>query len=329
MKILIEGENLENYFAKVHEACREGMRALFNAKCYGEGNQLYDPQLNSFVQIKELLFGDSEIDLILLTGCWDPKKLEDGLKYTDLDKLDCKKAIMLCDFWSEADCQKDKFVKFVLDNHIDFIFSYFRAPFHLWKDLEIYDRLIWYPPCFDPHIFNDWQYEKRWDVGNLNAGIFDENGFYPERFHIHQKLLQMKDINYYYDKHPGSGFLDPDTPLVGKNFSKAINQCKIFITTGSLQYKNFIPKYVEIMASKACLFATEPLDVSLIGLEDGMNYVKISEDDVEDKVRYYLKHEGEMNKIAENGYRFVLERYSCYAQAFFIFNQLEDRLEII
>lgn len=326
MKILIEGENLENYYAKVHEACKSGLRALFGAKCYGKGYSSFDPQIKSFLKMKELLFGNDSIDLVLLTGCWNPKELEKGLYYTDLDKLHCKKAIMLCDFWSEADCQRDKYVKFILEHDIDYIFSYFRAPFYLWKHLDIYNRLIWYPPCFDPHIFNDWGYEKRWDVGNLNAGIFENNPFYPERFLIHQKMLQMKDINYYYDKHPGTGFREPDTPLIGKSFSQAINQCKIFITTGNLEYRNFCPKYVEIMASKACMFATEPLDAEIIGLEDGVNYVRIDENNVQDKVRYYLRHEEERNQIAKCGYQFVLERYCCYAQANFVFRQLEEKL---
>lgn len=326
MKILIEGENLENYYAKVHEACRLGLRTMFNAKCYGKGYSQYDPQISSFIKIKELLFGDEALDLVLLTDCWNPRKLEKGLYYTDLNQLDCKKAIMLCDFWSEADCQRDKYVDFILENGIDYIFSYFRAPFHLWKELKIYNRLIWYPPCFSPHIFNDWGKVKRWDVGNLNAGILENNPFYPERFSIHQKMLGMKDISYYYDKHPGTGFCQTDTPLIGKSFSEAINECKIFITTGNLQYRNFGPKYVEIMASKACLFATEPLDAKIIGLEDGVNYVQITEDDVEDKVRYYLRHDEERNRIAECGYRFALERYCCYAQANFVLRQLEGKL---
>lgn len=326
MNILIEGQNLENYYAKVHEACRTGLKALFNAKSYGEGYPLYDFDLKSFVEMKELLFGNKKLDLILLSGCWNAKELEKGLFYTDLNRLDCKKAIMLTDFWSEANGKTNDYEKFILDYDIDYIFTYFRAPFHLWKNLEIYDRLIWYPPCFDPNIFNDWGCEKRWDVGNLNAAALEYHPFYPERFAIHKKLLQMNGIKYYYEKHPGTGILNPNTPLIGKSFSEAINQCKIFVTTGNLQYRNFTPKYIEIMASKACLFATEPLDAEVIGLEDGVNYVRISVDDVQDKVRYYLAHEEELNRIAENGYRFALNRYSCYAQANFVFGQLVDKL---
>lgn len=321
MKILIEGSNLENYYAKVHEACKQGLRALFDARCYGEGYPFYDPQITSFVEMKEIMFGKEDIDLILLTGCWDSSDLGKGLKYQDLDKLNCKKAIRLYDFWKEADCQKGLYNHFIIKNHIDYILPYFRAPFYLWKDLEIFDRLVWYPPCFDPLIFNDWGYEKIWDVGNLNAGSLNRNNFYPERYSIHQKLLEMKDIKYFYAKHPGTGFLPADTPLIGKRFSEAINRCKIFVTTGNLQYRNFAPKYVEAMASRACLFANEPMDAELIGLVDGYNYVKIDESNVQSKVEYYLSHEEERAKIATEGYKLVFEKYSCYAQANYVINQ--------
>lgn len=325
MRIIIEGENYENYYAKVHEACRTGLKALFDAKCYGKGYPQYDPEITSFVDIKEVLFQDKEIDLILLTDCWDPRNLREGFRYRDLEKLNCKKAIMLCDFWSEADCRKEEYEQFIIQNDIDYIFSYMRAPLHLYKDLEVYNRIIWYPPCFDPHIFNDWACEKKYDVGNLNAGIYDRTNFYPERYIIHQKLLQMEGITYYHEKHPGTGLLCSETHLIGKSFSEAINQCKIFFTSGNLQYRNFAPKFIEIMASKACLFANEPLDSEIIGLIDGVNYVKVDENNIEDKIRYYLAHEEERCEIAENGYRLAFEKYSCYAQANYIFNQLVNR----
>jgi hypothetical protein len=320
MKILIYSSNEENYFAKVHEACKTGLRALCDARCWGLGYPGYDENLASAVDIKNAVFGEEDIDLFFYASGLGEKILQQGFIVKDLDKLKCKKAVKLCDFWSEAECKKEKYTNFILNNNIDYIFSYFRAPFHLWKDMEIYDRLVWTPPCFDPHIFNDWQNKKIYDVGNLNAGIFNKGEFYADRYNIHQKLLKMEGIKYYYEKHPGYGYLPPDTPLIGKNFSEAINKCKIFITSGGNLYKNFAPKYVEIMASKSCLFATEPMDSDLIGLVDGVNYVKIDENNVVDKVEYYLVHEEERNRIADEGYKFAFKRYSCYAQANFIFD---------
>lgn len=76
------------------------------------------------------------------------------------------------------------------------------------------------------------------------------------------------------------------------------------------------------MASKSCLFANEPLDLEVIGLVDGVNYVKIDENNIEDKLRYYLAHKDERCVITENGYKLVFEKYSCNAQANFMFSQM-------
>lgn len=157
MRILIIGDNLENYYAKVHESYRTGLRALFETKCWGKGYPLFNPNIDSFIEIKDILFGEKEIDLLLLQGGWEAKYLERGLEYKELDKITCKKAIMLCDFWSEAEWQRDKYVDFIEKYGFDYIFSYFRMPLHLWENLEIGKKLIWFPPSFDPSIFNDWK----------------------------------------------------------------------------------------------------------------------------------------------------------------------------
>ena len=321
MNILVEGGNLENYYAKVHISWRKGWEALFNTKCYGEGYPEYDEKIESFVEIKALLFGNEELDLLVLTDCWNATDLSQPLKYKDIDKLSCKKAIILADFWSEAENKREDFFEFVEKYEIDYVFSYFRAPFLLWRDFPISKKLIWFPVCVDPRIFNDWGMEKKYDVGNLNAGIYSLSKFYPERYMMHQKLLEM-DIKYLHEKHPGTGILAPDTPLIGKKFSEAIGSCKIFVTSGNLQYKNFPGKFVEIMASGSCLFTNEPMDAEVIGLVDGVNYVSITEENFVEKIKYYLEHEDELERITMNGYHFVHEKYNCYVQPWNVYQQL-------
>lgn len=333
MNILIEGKNLDNYYAKVHVAWRKGLSQMFGAKCYGRGYENYSEAIETFEQMKEAVFQGGKLDLLILTDCWDPLNLTDGFRYRGIEELDCKKAIMLCDFWSEAEANRAEYFNFIESNGIDFILTFFRMPFYLWKDFDISKKLIWFPVCFDPDIFNDWGQEKVWEVGNLNAGAYSANDFYPERYQMHRNLLGMEDvqngkIKYFYAKHPGSGMLPADTPLIGKDFSEKMGACKIFVTSGSLQYRNFNPKYVEAMASKTCLFANEPLDADLIGLADGVNYVKIDEGNFVSKINYYLEHEDERACIAENGYLFVMERYSCYAQAVYVYKQLAEKMGI-
>lgn len=321
MNVLIEGRNLKDYYAKVHISWRKGWEALFNTKCYGEGYPEYDEKIESFLEIKKKLFGEQKLDLLILTDCWDSSDLKKPLIYKDINKVKCKKAVLLADFWSEAENKRYDFFEFIEKNNIDFVFSYFRAPFKLWNNFPIKKKLIWFPVCVDPQIFNDWKIKKIYDVGNLNAGTYSLSRFYPERYIMHQKLLEM-DIRYLHAQHPGAGMKKSNTPLIGKDFSMAIGSCKIFVTSGNLEYKNFSGKFVEIMASKSCLFTNEPMDSELIGLIDGVNYVSITEDNFEEKIKYYLAHEEELENIAMNGYNFVLEKYNCYVQAWRVYEQL-------
>lgn len=325
MNILIEGRNLEDYYSKEHESFKNGLRALYSAKCYGEGYPEYDETISSFVGIKERMFGEEEIDLLIT---WSTNLIK-GVPYSDLDKLNCKKAIMLCDFWSEAEVDRNAFFTFVVDNHIDYIICLFRYPFHIWEGYpEIHKRLIWLPPSFMPDIFNDWGNEKQYDVGNLNDGVQVFSSFYPERWKMHQKLIKMQDegfIKYLHAKHPGAGFHHNDTPLIGKRFSEAINKCKIFVTSGNLTYKNFTSKYVEVMASKTALFTTNCLDEQLIGLVDGVNCVVINDDNFEEKIKYYLGNEKELKIITENGYMLAMERYTCFSQAAYFYRELREK----
>lgn len=325
MNILIEGENCENYIAKVHESYRTGLKSFFNVKFWGKGYENYQENISSFVEIEELLFGKDEADILLLTDCYTPNQWQHDLKYTDIQKLKCKKAIMLCDFWSEVK-NFEEYEEFILRNGIDYIFSFFIYPLKMWKSQILKEKLYWFRPSFDPKIFNDWGKEKLWDVANLNAGIFKENSFYPERFEMHKILSTMKDIKYYTAEHPGWGFFSDKEALVGEKFSRVLNQSKIAICSGNLKYRNFAPKYIEIMASGTCLFAYEPMETEMVGLIDGENYVKITAENLEEKIRYYLCNKEELMRITKNGYKFVMNNYSSYTVALRLYNEILSKM---
>jgi spore maturation protein CgeB len=112
---------------------------------------------------------------------------------------------------------------------------------------------------------------------------------------------------------------------VGKGFSRAINSCRIFITTGGILHTAHA-KYVEILASKSLLMADEPIGAERLGLKDGYNYVKISADDVMDKIDYYLGRPDEAQAIAERGYFTALQRHSCYVRAVEFYEAIRNHL---
>jgi spore maturation protein CgeB len=268
------------------------------------------------------VFPDAPPDIIIAAHGY-PYNLH-GFKYSGIADVHVPKAIILSDYWDLAENHFEGFVTFVQESEINFILSYFLQPLEIWGATPIADRFIYLPPSFDPQMFNDWQMDKSYDVGFLAAGTTEYSPFYPERFKIHQKLLKNTRIKYLAAKHPGWGRHKDKTPLVGRNFSKAINSCKIFITTGG-KYRNAQQKIFEALASRTLLMMDEAIGLDRLSLEENVHFVKISEDDVLDKIDYYLSHSALCDSIAEAGYRLALRRHSCYVRAIEFYEQVSMR----
>ena len=324
MKILFEDENLANYLAKCHEAFRTGLAAMFDTRFFGPGYESYDPCLKDYQGIIDVVFSDSNPDLIIVGFDSEREQINCKFRYEGLKKTKIPVATVLADYWRFAEKPKELALNFA-ENDISIVLSLFPQPLSIWKDTEIASRLIYIPPSFDPAIFNDWQMPKVYDVGFLAANTIEYNNFYPERYHIHQALLNKKGLKYLWAEHPGWQSHSSSHPLVGKNFSKAINSCKIFITTGGI-YKNPQPKIFEALASKTLLMSDEPIAASYLGLRDGFNYVKITTDNVCDKIDFYLDRPDLLNKITENGYQLAIERHSCFARAVDFYKQASPLL---
>ncbi|MSM40299.1 MAG: glycosyltransferase [Geobacter sp.] len=312
MRILFIGDCEADYLAKCHEALRTGLRCSFDTRMFGKGYEGYDPSLKSYGEIIRHTFPDVRPDLLITAFDLTPPAF--GLPFAGLDQAGVSSAIVLGDYWNVTEGNSDAFFRFLDDNRIAHVISYFPEPLRLFADSLYGQRFVNILPTFDPQLFNDWQSEKRYDVGFLAAGTTEPSPFYPERFAIHQALTAQKEFSYFSAPHPGWEYRSQPHPLVGKEFSKAINACRIFITTaGRLRHPN--PKYFEILASRAALFAEEPDGAELLGLVDGVNYVKITSDTAVNTIRSYLAQPGRCEEIAEAGYRLAMQRHSCHARA--------------
>jgi len=312
MRILIEGKSYKDYLAKCHEAFRTGLRALFDARSFGDGYPDYSPSVKTYAQIIQRTFSDVSPDIIIGDSYY-PDDLE-GFNYAGMADLSPLRSFILGDYWFIAEKYHEGFVAFAQKNKIDFILSYFPQPLKIWSASPIGRRMAYLPPCFDPRIFNNWQVEKTHDVGFLAAGTTEYNPCYPERFSIHQKLLERKDLKYLWAFHPGWKSHIDVPPLVGVGFSKAINSCRLFITTSGI-YKNPHAKYVEIMASHTVLLADEPEAAGRLHLQDGVNYIRVSESDILEKIDWCLARPEICQKIAEAGYRTAMRHHTCYTRA--------------
>ncbi len=323
MRILIEGASYADYLAKCHEAFRSGLRATFDTRLFGRGYPAYTPRCKTYAQIIQHVFPDAPPDVIV-GGPYSPADL-DGLKYAGLATVPALRVFLLSDYWDINDFHLAALLRFIHEHKFDLICSYFPQPLDMWRHTPIGHRLVFLPPCFDPAIFNDWQMPRIYDVAFLASGTVTYSPHYPERYRLHQQLLQRKDLHYLYAAHPGWQRHRNAHPLVGKNFSRAINSSKIFITTSGI-YRNPQQKIFEALASNVLLLAEEPLGADCIGLEDGVNYVKITEDDMMDKIDYYLAHPDLRARIAEAGYQWAMRRHSCYVRAIDFYEQVRPYL---
>lgn len=319
MKILSVGDSEANYLAKYHEAFRTGLRRMYNCRMFGKDYPGHEPSLDNYQDIISYSCPDGPPDLLLVACDHDSSIRQKGVvpynfKLKGLEKINIPKCMVLSDFWNITEYCQQEYLQWLDYYGITKVLVYYPHMRDLYYTGRDADRFEYLPPCFDPELFNSWSCEKEFDVGFLGGGVADRDDFYPERYAIHSRLKSLPGISYLFKPHPGWGNHDAGHSYVGLGFSRTINSCRLFVTTGGM-YNCPYPKYVEILASKSCLLAIEPLGHQALGLVDGVNYVKITPDDVLDKVNFYLAHPDKAEQIAEAGYQTAMQLHTSYARA--------------
>lgn len=306
---LIVGKRLDKYLAKCHEAFRTGLRA-YGASAYGEGYEGY----HGPASIQDLVAGN-KYDVVFAD--YDMNFKFPSLSGMDGTDIDAMKVVNLADYWSILKPNvKERFLEFLDKNHIQFMISFFPGSVHGLLDTKWLNRTYIVLPTFDPTIFRDWKEEKVYDVGFLADGQTYNHPTYPERSRIHRKLLEASEkglFTYFWDNHPGWGEHPLSSPRVGEGFSRAINRCKIFITTSGI-HKHPNPKYLEILASGTVLLADTPDDRGYLRLNSGSQYINLCEHDVVDTIVDLLKSPDRLRYVATEGWK-VAQKHNCYERA--------------
>ena len=81
-------------------------------------------------------------------------------------------------------------------------------------------------------------------------------------------------------------------------------------------YKNIyiganVPKNIEIAGSKSCLFTRKWGDSDIMGFRDGENCVLFEDNnEIEDKLKYYLDNKDVLEKIINKGYQLVHNQHT-------------------
>jgi len=97
-------------------------------------------------------------------------------------------------------------------------------------------------------------------------------------------------------------------------YSEALARTRIFIF-GCSKFKYPLLKYFEGMASGCCVLADEPSCACELGFEDGVNYVKIDEENWYQKLSYCLDHPEKVKEIGRNARKLISTMHSHQARA--------------
>lgn len=188
------------------------------------------------------------------------------------------------------------------------------------------------PHCAESTIFKDWNLPKEYDIlvcGRLNCKNTLGESHYPLRDRM-SSLIKKFPSKYKcgIHKHPKSMNNDSHTDKYLIEFAKAINSAKICISCSGLPKSRF-GKYIEIPMCNTVHCADLPeqdhgiFENMLIQIDMNM-----SDDEIIDKIIYYLENELELNKLRSVGYEwsknYTQEHYaSRFMSALIDFNDGE------
>jgi len=215
--------------------------------------------------------------------------------------------IIMCDLHFAPNERK----KFVRDNNVPYIFSICRDKFYEWYP-EFIDRMRWLPWNVNTNIFKDYDLKKDIDWLLMGATM---GRYYPLREKIHKTMMGQK--GFVYHEHPGYRDIyknEEKTVFIEERYAQEINRAKMFFTCGSI-YNYPVKKYYEALACKTLLLASSSKELFDLGFIPGVHYVAIDNDNFMDMANYYLHHHEEREKITEQGYNMVHEKYSTAQRA--------------
>ena len=229
-------------------------------------------------------------------GCWMVSGLNkyNGIKILDIEDLCGKDDIII----SHITSSEYNYVFYKIENEF---MTRLRTMFPLIKYKQ-YDHYI------DEKIFRDYNLEKEYDV--ICYGTVDY-GIYPFRERLFKLLKEQKDIKVKIIEHPRYGYSnDRIHNIIDKNLAIEINKAKIGISTPSV-YEMFLKKYIEIGLCGCCLAGRFPKDKEeeyrggIIDLKEDM-----SDDEILNKIKYYLKDSDERIKITKHMKNILENRYT-------------------
>lgn len=180
----------------------------------------------------------------------------------------------------------------------------------------------WFPHSVNTNVFRDYNTPKLYDV--VSAGR-SSPGIYPLRCLIQETLPNVSGLKFSMPTHPQFKMtrqkLEAPKLLIREDYAKFLNQSKM-LAFGSSIYNYPVAKYVEGMGAETMVLAQFPKDGKELGFVPNQNFVEINGDNFVDKIKWYLKHDEERQRVIDCARETVLKYHSTKIRA----KQLRDFL---
>jgi len=225
--------------------------------------------------------------------------------------------------WSYLIGRPEGFIKLIARANYDAVFLRYRQVLSAGCDPDIFfNRLSnanWVPWSVDGEFFHP-RSEKRWDITFLGA---HSPKFYPLRDQLWRGLPAFCNSEglrlLRRESPPGKTFERRFNTLknryvVGHRYADVLRRSRIFIF-GCSKFRYPLQKFFEGMASGCLVMADRPTNAEELGFIDGETFVQIGGKNWRDRVRHYLRHPGEMERIANNGRKLILEKHTHHKRA--------------
>jgi hypothetical protein len=201
---------------------------------------------------------------------------------------------------------------YLKNSKFDVIFTLSYRALELLRKNKMCDITECLPFSVDTNVYKDFNLKKINDVMAVYSTKNQKANVYPNRERIHQILKKMK-ISTKMDY------------VVHEEMIKWINQSKININSLNY-YRSLNARFTETLACGTLLMTDKPDDLEKLGFVDGEHLVIYKNlKDLKEKILYYLKHEEERERIAQQGEDFVIKHHSCQVRVKEMMNFIKEK----
>jgi hypothetical protein len=202
---------------------------------------------------------------------------------------------------------------------VDVVFHRYKKHFEEFRHMIKNKRSIWFPHSVNTDLFKP-RGPKTRDV--VMVGITSKH--YPMRNHIARTLRDKP----YFERiiRPPESLHMLDKWPIKEDYAEIVASAKICPTGGSIWHYP-VAKYFEIPACNTLLMSDWFDELGDLGFIPNENMVVIDSSNLVKQVEWWLEHEDERLRVAENGYKLVLEKHTGAVRAKEFVKYLEECIE--